>query len=148
AGIVAPFLETANRVTSVAIMAHDRMLAHMRFAPEESPYPFVAMVPQNVTEKLLAEELRRKGGDIEYETAFVSADQQDDCVSVTANHKGETIKLRASFVVGCDGAHSAVRHTLNLPLEGGEYDAEFLLADVETDETLPADELQLCPSKF
>ena len=130
AGVVAPFLEAANRVTSVAVMAHGRTLAHMRFAPEESPYPFIAMVPQNVTEKLLAEELRQKGGGVEYETTFVSADQQDDHVNVTVNRKGELVKLKVSFVVGCDGAHSTVRHTLNLPLEGGEY-ASFMLADVE-----------------
>ena len=37
AGLVAPFLEMANRVTSVIVMAHGRTLAHMRFAPEESP---------------------------------------------------------------------------------------------------------------
>src|SRR5919199_3982789 len=47
AGVVAPFLATANRVTSVAVMAHGRTLARMRFVPEESPYPFIAMVPQN-----------------------------------------------------------------------------------------------------
>ena len=57
------------------------------------------------------------------------------------------MKLNASFVVGCDGAHSAVRHLLNLPFEGAEYDDSFILADVETNETLPADELQLCPSE-
>src|SRR4030095_3947829 len=80
AGVVAPFLETANRVTSVAVRAQDRTLAHMRFAPEESPYPFIAMVPQDVTEKLLVDELRRKGGAVEYRTTLVSADQQDNCV--------------------------------------------------------------------
>ena len=92
AGVVAPFLEVANRVTSVAIMTHGRTLAHMRFEPEESPYSFVAMVPQNVTEKLLAEQLQRKVGGVEYETTFVSADQQDDCVNVTMDHKGEPVK--------------------------------------------------------
>src|SRR6185437_5301312 len=66
AGVVAPFLEAANRVTSVAVMAQGRTLALMPFAPEESPYSFVAMVPQNVTESLLCEELRRKGGGVEY----------------------------------------------------------------------------------
>jgi hypothetical protein len=35
---------------------------------------------------------------------------------------------------------------LNLSLEGGEYDSPFMLADVETNTSLPADELQLCPS--
>jgi 2-polyprenyl-6-methoxyphenol hydroxylase-like FAD-dependent oxidoreductase len=148
AGLVAPFLEKANRVTSVAVVTHERTLARMRFAPEESPYRFVAMVPQNVTERLLVEELGRKGGKVEYETTFVSAAEHDDCVSVTLDHNGEPTKLNASFVVGCDGPHSAVRHLLNLPFEGAEYDEQYMLADVETNETLPADELQLCPSEL
>ena len=148
AGLVGPFLQEANRVTSVAVVAHGHRLAHMRFTPEESPYPFIAMVPQNVTERLLVEELGRIGGAVEYETTFVSAIEQDDCVAVTLDRKGELIKLTASFVVGCDGAHSAVRHQLNLPFEGAEYDDSFMLADVETNETLPADELQLCPSEL
>ena len=37
---------------------------------------------------------------------------------------------------------------MNLPFEGAEYNDLFLLADVETNQTLPADELQLCPSEF
>jgi 2-polyprenyl-6-methoxyphenol hydroxylase-like FAD-dependent oxidoreductase len=148
AGVVAPFLETANRVTSVAVMTHGRTLAHMQFQPEESPYSFIAMVPQNVTEKLLAEQLQTKGGGVEYETTFVSADQQDDGVNVIVDHKGEQVKLRASFVIGCDGAHSKVRQSVNVPLEGGEYDAAFMLADIETNESLPGDELQLCPSEL
>jgi 2-polyprenyl-6-methoxyphenol hydroxylase-like FAD-dependent oxidoreductase len=148
AGVVTPFLEAANRVTSVAVIAQGHRLAHMPFAPEESPYPFIAMVPQNVTEQLLVEELRRKGGDVEYETAFVSAEPHGDgdSVSVTLESAGTTTQLRASFVVGCDGAHSTVRKILHLPLEGGEYKASFLLADVDTNQALPADELQLCPS--
>jgi 2-polyprenyl-6-methoxyphenol hydroxylase-like FAD-dependent oxidoreductase len=148
AGLVAPFLEAANRVTSVAVVAHQRTLAHMRFAPEESPYPFIAMVPQNVTEKLLVEALQRKGGRVEYETTFVTADQQENGVIVTLAYKGEPSKVAASIVVGCDGAHSAIRHLLNIPFEGGEYAASFALADVETNESLPATELQLCPSEF
>ncbi len=148
AGLVGPFLEKANRVTSVAVVTHGRTLAHMRFTPEESPYPFVGMVPQDVTERLLAEALGRKGGTAEYETTFVSAVQYDDGVSVTLDRKGEPITLRASFLVGCDGAHSAVRHQLNLPFEGAEYNDSFMLADIETNETLPADQLQLCPSEL
>lgn len=147
AGVVQPFLEVANRVTSVSVIAGGRRLAHMHFAPEDTVYPFVAMVPQDVTEKLLVAELKRKGGTVEYETTFVSAEQQADHVDVTANRKGGAIKIKASFVVGCDGAHSAVRHVLNLPFEGAIYDASFMLADVTTNDALPGEEMQLCPSE-
>jgi 2-polyprenyl-6-methoxyphenol hydroxylase-like FAD-dependent oxidoreductase len=147
AGVVTPFLEKANRVTSVSISTHERRLAHMQFAPQESAYPFIAMVPQDVTEKLLLEELRRKGGDVEYLTTFMEAEQQEDHVNVTLERNGEKITVTARFVVGCDGAHSAVRHALNLSFEGASYDDSFLLADVESNEALPANELQLCPSE-
>jgi hypothetical protein len=51
-------------------------------------------------------------------------------------------------VVGCDGAHSLVRHLLNLSFEGAEYAQSFMLADIQTNEALPGDELQLCPSEL
>lgn len=148
AGVVGPFLEKANRVTSVAVITHGRTLVDMRFTPEETPYSFVAMVPQDVTERLLAEELQRKGGRVEYETTFISAEQENDGVNAIIDCKGERAKLHATFVIGCDGAHSAVRRTLKLPLEGGEYEDSFMLADIETNETLPANQMQLCPSEF
>lgn len=146
AGVVDAFLERANRVTSVAVVSHGRTLANINFTPEETPYPFVAMVPQDVTEQLLLQRLRRRGGDVEYETTFLSATEQGDALNVTLERKGKPITLTASSVVGCDGAHSAVRHLLNLPFEGAEYKDSFILADIETNSTLPADQLQLCPS--
>ena len=147
AGLVGPFLEAANRVTAVSVSAHGDTLAHVRFEPEQSPYPFIAMVPQDITERLLAEELVRRGRAVEYQTSFVSAEERGDRVRFTLEKEGRHIEGTAAFVVGCDGAHSAVRHFLNLPFEGAQYDDMFLLADVETN-ALPSDELQLCPSEF
>jgi 2-polyprenyl-6-methoxyphenol hydroxylase-like FAD-dependent oxidoreductase len=148
AGVLGPFLEIANRVTWVAAVSHQHQLARIHFAPEGTPYPFVAMVPQNVTEELLAAELRRRGGCIQYETTLVSAIEEDGCVKATLASRAGRTEVCASFVVGCDGAHSTVRHILNLPFEGAQYEASFMLADVETNDTLPADEMQLCPSEF
>ncbi len=146
AGVAAPFLEAANRVAWVALRSPQRTLARLRFAPPRTPYPFVAMVAQDVTERLLLEQLVDRGGSVEYETAFVSAAQQPDRVQVTLDRHGETSAVRAAFVVGCDGAHSAVRHGLALTFEGAEYADSFMLADIVTNQTLPGDELQICPN--
>lgn len=148
AGIAAPFLEAANRVTSVAVVARQRPLARLRFEPEGTPFPFVGMVPQDVTEKTLVAELQRKGGAVEYETTFVSSVQHDGYVTATLNKQGKAFEVTALFLVGCDGAHSAVRHALNLPFEGAQYEASFMLADVDTNEALPGDEMHLCPSEL
>jgi hypothetical protein len=42
-------------------------------------------------------------------------------------------RLESGWLIGCDGAHSRVRHLLNLPFEGGAYPETFLLADVKID---------------
>ena len=44
--------------------------------------------------------------------------------------EGHETTVRAAWLLGCDGARSAVRHALNLPFEGAEYEEKFLLADV------------------
>ena len=148
AGLVEPFLRVANRVASVAIISHRRRLARLRFAPEDSPYPFIAMVPQDVTERLLVEHIAETAGRVEYETALVSAVDRGSHVVATLERGGDRLDLTATFLVGCDGAHSTVRHLLGLPFSGGEYEDSFMLADVETNDALPAGELQLCPSEF
>src|SRR5262249_32016912 len=78
AGVVGPFLQRANRVTTVAIVPRQRTLARIPFRPADTPYGFVAMVPQDITERLLVEELRRKGGAVEYDTACLSVEEQSD----------------------------------------------------------------------
>jgi 2-polyprenyl-6-methoxyphenol hydroxylase-like FAD-dependent oxidoreductase len=44
----------------------------------------------------------------------------------------------ATYVVGCDGAHSAIRHAIGAQLVGTTYDERFLLADVEADTDIDA----------
>lgn len=144
AGLVEPFLQAANRTTNVALFADRNRLAKITFAPKESQYPFIAMVPQNVTESLLVHALESKGGAVEYETSLVSAAEGDDGVAASVERSGRRETIKAAFLVGCDGAHSAVRKILHLPFEGGEYDATFMLADVETNAALSSDEMQLC----
>jgi 2-polyprenyl-6-methoxyphenol hydroxylase-like FAD-dependent oxidoreductase len=146
AGLAPPFSEVANRVTWVAVASHERQLARLHFAPEGTPYPYVAMVPQDVTERLLAEALKQKGGLIEYDTKCVNIEQQRDHVVVMADRKGQPVTITAAYIVGCDGAHSVVRHRLNLSFEGGSYDATYMLADIDTNDALPGDEMQLCPN--
>ena len=148
AGVVKPFVEAANPVTAVSVITHDRRLAHLPFHPDESHYQYIAMVPQNVTESILADQLHRKGGTIEHETTFVSATQLETYVDVELDHNGTKEHVSAAFVIGCDGAHSKVRHILDLPFDGAQYDDLIMLADVGTNEALPVNELQLCPSEL
>ena len=133
---------------AVAIVAHQRGLAHIRFAPEESPYRFIAMVPQDVTEKLLAEELGASG----------RRRRVRDRVRVGG--RARRLRERHARPRGpARGAHCRLRGRLRRRAQHGPASPEpavrgrrvrrlFMLADIQTNDALPADELQLCPSEF
>lgn len=46
-------------------------------------------------------------------------------------------RVRAKWLVGCDGAHSIVRELLQFPMEGKEYPEHLVLADVHLNGELP-----------
>ncbi|MFJ8884965.1 FAD-dependent monooxygenase [Streptomyces sp. NPDC102402] len=105
--------------------------------PPEVPYGFAAL-PQYETERLLEELLLRWGGQVERATALVSFEQDSDEVrAVLSLPSGSTEELTARYLVGCDGAHSAVRKGLGLSFEGAALPEEYMLGDVEVDWDLP-----------
>lgn len=90
AGVVTPFLEKANRVTSVTVIGHDRRLGHMAFTPEESPYPFIAMIPQDMTERLLVQHLENAGGAKSKAAVLQLAKSLSDIVELRFGNRSDT----------------------------------------------------------
>jgi len=105
-------------------------------APTPSvPYPNLWMVPQWRTEEILRERLAHEGGRPEF-GARLSAFGQDADEGVTATIAGAQgeERVRASYLVGCDGAHSVVRKTLGVRFEGEALKARpVVVADVEVE---------------
>src|SRR5262249_44662390 len=63
--------------------------------------------------------------------AFDLLSDRVECALRQANGHSERVWTR--FLVGCDGAHSAVRKGSGISFEGGSYPQDFGLADVEAD---------------
>ena len=64
-------------------------------------------------------------------------EQDADGVSATlAGDDGEQT-VRARYLVGADGAHSAVRKGLGLTFEGAAFEEQYMLGDVEVDWSMP-----------
>lgn len=63
---------------------------------------------------------------------LVRAQQDTDGVDVVLRHgDGAEESVRTRYVIGCDGAHSAVRKLAGIPFEGDAYEQDFMLGDVE-----------------
>src|SRR5215211_116979 len=95
-----------------------------------SRYPMVVMVPQSGTEHLLEERARRLGASIDRGAEVVGLSQDDDGVRLEVRGPGGPEVVHAAYVVGADGAHSAVRRLVGVDFEGRQYETHILLADV------------------
>ena len=103
---------------------------HVSYDELESPYPFLLNIPQSGMEQVLGDLVTRLGLQIEWHTELVGFTQDDEGVTATLRHAdGQDGNGAAAWLVGCDGAHSIVRHILDIPFAGHTYSQWFGLAD-------------------
>jgi len=110
---------------------------------DELPYAHLGL-PQYDTERILGAKLASLGVAVERGVELTGFTQDDEGVTAQLRHaSGEGETTRAQYLVGCDGAHSAVRAGLGLAFEGGlsMFPQLFMLGDVDVDWDLPAGHL-------
>ncbi len=129
----APLTETLRAegrlVQAIDIHFDDRQPVHVDLAAHiPSAYRGILVVAQADTERVLTAELAKRGVTVEWNRELFGVDSAE---SPVAKVSGESIAAR--FVVGCDGAHSAVRRALGVGFAGAQYSGVFALADVALD---------------
>ena len=133
-GIADRFLDVGHRVRGVGVYAGRRRLLGIDMAYSGSPFRFQLHLPQHHTETLLRDRVTELGGTVEAGVELAGFTYDRDVVTAalrdTAGHEQQ---VSAGFLVGCDGAHSRVRHTLELPFPGQPYPWDWLLADAHLD---------------
>jgi 2-polyprenyl-6-methoxyphenol hydroxylase-like FAD-dependent oxidoreductase len=127
----APFIDAGFKVDAVNILAGGQVVGHVDMGSVETPYPYALMLPQTDTERLLDERLQSLGVSVERQVELVSFKTLDDGIEAQLRHAdGREETMSADWLIGCDGAHSAVRHGLNAPFTGETMDSDWMLADV------------------
>jgi 2-polyprenyl-6-methoxyphenol hydroxylase-like FAD-dependent oxidoreductase len=106
---------------------------------EFSDLPYAELgLPQYETERLLNRHLNNFGIAVERGVELATLSQRDHRVAVELRRVNGSIE-RAFFryVIGCDGAHSAVRYALGIAFEGDAFPMMFMLGDVHIGWDLP-----------
>jgi 4,5-epoxidase len=89
------------------------------------------LISQAEVEGALRQRFRELGGDVEWSTRLVGADQTGDGVTATVHTGDDTERrLEAGWLIGCDGAHSAVRKIAGIGFPGRELIDRLLMVDV------------------
>lgn len=94
-----------------------------------SVYNYMLILSQSETEKILESKLKTK---VEYGIELLSLEQNaNGCKVQVKDQNGNVETIDSQYVVGCDGAHSLVRHQIGVPFAGAQYDGDFVLGDVK-----------------
>jgi 2-polyprenyl-6-methoxyphenol hydroxylase-like FAD-dependent oxidoreductase len=131
AGAAEALVAAGLKVDAANIVAAGRLIGRVGLAGVESPHPYALMLPQSETERLLEAHLERLGVRVEREVELASF--VDDGAGVTARLRGPGAaesRVAAKWLIGCDGAHSSVRHALGLAFTGQTLKSDWILADV------------------
>ena len=97
-----------------------------------TPYPFSLVLEQSKTERLLLDSLEGFGTRIEWDTELLGlTPSEDGATAVVRGPGGSEEEISAGWVVGADGAHSPVRHSLGLGFEESTYKQSFFLVDMD-----------------
>ncbi|HLV57296.1 MAG TPA: FAD-dependent monooxygenase [Natronosporangium sp.] len=100
----------------------------------DTAYPYLLLVSQAETERILLAHLATAGVRVERRTELVDLHQTGDAVVATLRHlDGRTEVATSRYLVGCDGAHSTVRRLSGIAFHGGTYPRTFVLADLAVD---------------
>lgn len=113
-------------------------------------YPFEVLLNQGAVEQIFVDSMASHGLTVDRPIVPASIELSDDSeqledpfsypVKVTLDHldtPGKQEIVHARYVVGCDGAHSWVRKTLNITMDGEQTDYIWGVVDIVADTDFP-----------
>ncbi len=120
------------------------VVARVSFDVIDSRFAYALMIAQSETERVLEERLAASGVTVEREVELTGFTEHGLIVEATLSRTdGARRRSQRGWLVGCDGAHSAVRHGLGFEFEGSTLQSHWVLADGHVSGLSPADHLHI-----
>ncbi len=139
-GYVEPFLEAGMPGHGAQVSDGRNIVARVRLDGIDTPYPYALMIAQSETERVLEEQLAKRGVTVERSVTMETfAEKGAGIEAVLRKADGTSETVQADWLLGCDGAHSTTRHGLGFTFEGTTMDSDWWLADVHVTGLAPQD---------
>jgi 2-polyprenyl-6-methoxyphenol hydroxylase-like FAD-dependent oxidoreductase len=142
AGVAQDFIPAGMFAKGASIYGSGKRLVQVEIHREDTAYPRPLLIPQSETERVLNENLVRRGVRVQRQTQLVGfVDKGNQIVSTLRHADGQEEKVTSRWLLGCDGAHSTVRKELGFEFSGEFEPNDWMLADVHLDGPIPGDEI-------
>lgn len=129
-GVAQSAVQTGIQVRSGVLRGPRGVVGELDFAGVSARYPFVLVLPQHDTEKLLEARLTELApNSLRRGVSVKSSEQTKGSVTITALENGAETTLEARFVVGADGRRSLLRSLLDIAFRGRTYPDTYLMGD-------------------
>jgi 2-polyprenyl-6-methoxyphenol hydroxylase-like FAD-dependent oxidoreductase len=142
-GVATRLAKEGLKLTTFSIRDRDRTLVRLGFGSLPTAHPYLLMLPQDVTERVLADYLVALGGTIHRGITATELRQDPSAVHASLMSDAGTHSIDARYVVGADGMHSMVRATIGTEFTGTTYEESFVLADVSMEWSHGRDQVML-----
>lgn len=136
-GIARQMIEAGIWITGRHVIINGEALPDTMADLHGLPYGNLS-VPQPVTEAILEAQLALYNIKVDRGVQLTDLQQQEGNITVTLTRSGQVDESTSfTYVIGCDGAHSAVRKLAGIGFEGERMPYDFMLGDVKINSGLP-----------
>ena len=144
AGCSAGLVDAGYKVSSLNISANGKSIAHVSLEGLPTPFNYGLMIPQSDTERVLDEFLNSLGVKVERTIELTRFTAYNDKVASTLRYADGAEEIaETSWLIGCDGAHSTVRHQLGMEFHGETSLVNWILADIHLENEPRAPEVNV-----
>jgi 2-polyprenyl-6-methoxyphenol hydroxylase-like FAD-dependent oxidoreductase len=144
-GIADKAVSQGRKLNGAHFYSEGKEILSFSFDRLPSRYPYALFLPQSKTEALLNEYMESLGVKTERQVELDLLVQEEGKIRAILRHPdGKLEEVSPRWLLGCDGAHSAVREKTGTPFEGGGVGLSFFLGDLEIDgPDAPGDDLAI-----
>ena len=146
-GLAEEMVRLGNKGYSATLYAEAKQLGKVELHEIESRFNFALLLPQNETERILRDHLAMAAVHVERATELIAFSQiEGETAGVSATVRkanGDLEEVEAAYMIDAEGAHSVVRHSMDLAFDGKSLPNTYAIADLYLDGAVPEDELSI-----
>ena len=142
-GVTEMLLAKGRRILKADLRNEQGLIGQIEFSRLDHRYNFMLALPQSETAAIIEARLNGLGVPVDRGVRFEAIEHHGQSVVCRLFTKSGVEEAESAYVLGADGAHSAVRNALEIGFQGSDMPGNWSLADVRMESPWDPDTINL-----